>query len=187
MKSSFFTYEIFVKKIVPLIILFAINSCSKHKDEPATPELSVKGSIEFKLNGTLIRRDNDSSNVIIASCVQQAQSGPLAAMYLFGAEAGVLTSLNFPVVTDNLDLTNYHEDSASINKYFYYPFGADNNGQAALIFFKGDYFDVNITSYKNHRVSGTFSGKLTNVPNPDYFTRGSFVITDGIINNVPVF
>ena len=56
-----------------------------------------------------------------------------------------------------------------------------------MIFFNGDYLDVNISSYKDGQVSGTFAGKLTTIPEIDYSKRGEILITEGKLNNVPVY
>ena len=107
---------------------------------------------------------------------------------MLNAQKGVNTSLSFPLVTDSFHLINYHYDSTSIE-------GSENiasfivtyNGQNAMVFFSGDMFDVNIASYKNSRLSGTFSAKLTPYGSSiDYNDRGTLVITEGLINNIPV-
>jgi len=47
---------------------------------------------------------------------------------------------------------------------------------------------VKITSYTNARISGTFSGKFTPTLGnlPDYSNKGTIIITDGKLNNIPV-
>jgi len=58
------------------------------------------------------------------------------------------------------------------------------NGEIGTLSFGGDNFDINISSYKNRQISGTFSGKLSSTP--DYNKRGNLVITEGVFNGIPV-
>jgi hypothetical protein len=106
---------------------------------------------------------------------------------LLNAQNGVDNTIIAAIVTDSLNLVNYHYDSAYLHTSASGTIALAYNGQGAVIYFNGDYLDVNIFSYRNGRISGTFSAKLTPLEGGlDYNNRNSVIITDGQINNVPV-
>jgi hypothetical protein len=85
---------------------------------------------------------------------------------------------------------NYHYDSVAIYKSagLKGELLTYTNGEQADLVYSSDYFDINITSYKNGRISGTFSAKYTPFPltSTSYDLRGTVLVTEGIINEVPV-
>ena len=92
--------------------------------------------------------------------------------------------LNITIVTDSLNLGNYHLDSTSLG-----PLALKYQGQTAGIVFSGDFFNVNITGYQNSRISGTFTAKLTPISDPYYGPPrqpGSIIITEGVFDSVQV-
>jgi len=106
---------------------------------------------------------------------------------LLNAQNGVDNTIVAAIVTDSLRLINYHYDSAYMHASTSGTFALAYNGEGAVIHFNGDYLDVNIFSYRNGRLSGTFSAKLTPLAGiSDYSTRNSVIITEGEIVNVPV-
>lgn len=168
-------------------------SCSKDATGP-NGSVSGSGSIEYKVNGNFLKIENvniqNGEGVVFA---KQLQGSIIpATRYILNGQKGVNNFIGFAIVTDTLQSKEYHYDSTLIdNDLSKYSFTFDYNGQIAGLFFNGDYFDVNITSYKNSRISGTFSAKFTPLPgigggNIDYNARGSIVITDGKLNDVQV-
>lgn len=170
-----------------LFISIIFLSCGKVKDYPFQPS-SESGSIQYKLNGQLIVMDNaDTLNHGGAVIARQLKGLLPETRYLINAQNGVDNTLVAAMVTDSLQLINYYYDSAYMHTSTSGTFALAYNGQGAVIHYKGDYIDVNIFSYKNARISGTFSAKLTPLAGiTDYSNRNSVIITDGKIDNVPV-
>ena len=93
------------------------------------------------------------------------------------------------IFTDTLEAKNYHYDSVDVAGYSNYviTLRVTYQGQTSVINYKDDFADFNISSYKNSRVSGTFTGKLTPEAIPIGFGEaGSINITEGKINDVKV-
>jgi len=99
-------------------------------------------------------------------------------------QKGANNALLFAVTTASLKETSYHYDStfnpAFVNFILYY------NGQESALLFSSDVFDINISSYKNGHITGTFTGKLTPFSGSTFGERGTTIITEGVINNVSV-
>ena len=169
------------------LICFIFLSCAKEKNYPFQP-LSSAGLIQYKVNGQLVMMDNsDTVNKAGATLTRQLKGFLPETRYLFNVQNGVDNIIIASIVTDSLQLINYHYDSAYMHSSTSATFAFAYDGQGGVIHYKGDYLDVNIFSYKNARVSGTFSAKLTPLAGIlDYNNRNSVIITDGIIDNVPV-
>src|SRR4029079_5326099 len=105
--------------------------------------------------------------------------------YLLNAQKKTDNVILTTIVTDSLHEINYHYDSAynAANAGFF-EFTLESQGIVSSLYISGDYIDINITSYKNSRVSGNFTAKVS--PLSDYNTRGTVLITDGVLDNVPV-
>lgn len=149
-----------MKKLLFLLLIF--SACTKDKDNPGT---STSGSISYKvkqLQGNLVQKTR----------------------YLLNAQKGINNIFITAIVTDSLQQKNYHYDSTN-NDLGIFMFTIKSGGSQSMLFYKGDYFDVNISSYKNGRISGSFSAKITPL-SLDYNLRGTILITDGKLNNVPV-
>jgi len=170
-----------------LLISIIFLSCGKEKKYPFQPS-SQSGSIQYKINGQLIVMDNaDTLNHGGAVIARQLKGLLPETRYLINAQNGVDNTIVAAMVTDSLQLINYHYDSAFMRTSASGTFALAFNGQGAVIHYKGDYVDMNIFSYKNARISGTFSAKLTPLAGvSDYSNRNSVIITDGKIDNVPV-
>jgi hypothetical protein len=170
-----------------LFIGVILLSCGKVKNYPFEPS-SESGSIQYKINGQLTVMDNvDTLNHGGAVINRQIKGLLPDTRYLINAQNGVDNTLVAAIVTDSLQLINYHYDSVYMRTSASAIFALAYNGQGAVIHYKGDYIDVNIFSYKNSRISGTFSAKLTPLEGiADYNNRNSIIITDGKIDNVPV-
>jgi hypothetical protein len=163
-------------------------SCGKEKNYPFVPS-STSGLIQYKVNGQLVVMDNaDTINKNGVSFAKQLKGFLPETRYFLNAQKnGVDNSFVTSIVTDSLQLINYHYDSAYMHASATATFAFTYDGQGGAIYYKGDYLDVNIFSYKNARVSGTFSAKLTPLAGIlDYNNRSSVIITEGILDNVPV-
>ena len=170
-----------------LLTCIIFLSCSKEKNYPFQPS-SASGLIQYKINGQLIVMDNsDTINNAGAAFAKQLKGFLPETRYLLNAQKGVDNAIIAAIVTDSLKLINYHYDSAYLHTTASCTFALAYNGQGAVIYFNGDYLDVNIFSYRNGRLSGTFSAKLTPLAGiSDYSTRNSVIITEGKIDNIPV-
>ena len=168
------------------ILCIALLSCSKDKTNQ-TPAQSASGLIQYKVNGNLIVMDNTNILNNEGAIFAKQLKGSLLpeTRYLLNAQKGTTNIILTAIVTDSLHQINYHYDSTyAQSNPIVFSFTLDYNGDVSSLNFNGDYFDVNISSYKNSRVTGTFSARLS--PLSDYIHRGSVLITDGVINNVPV-
>ena len=172
---------------IGLLIGVIFLSCYKVKDYPFQPS-SESGSIQYKLNGQIIVMDNaDTLNHGGALISRQLKGLLPETRYLINAQNGVDNTLVAAMVTDSLQLISYYYDSAYMCTSSSATFALAYNGQGAVIHYKGDYIDVNIFSYKNGRISGTFSAKLTPLGGiADYGNRNSVIVTEGKIDNVSV-
>ena len=93
--------------------------------------------------------------------------------------------LSLSISSDSLQEINYYYDSIYQSSHpSELVFDISFNGEIGTLSFGGDNFDINISSYKSRKISGTFSGKLSSTP--DYNKRGNLVITEGVFNNIPV-
>ena len=182
-KGSFIHYR-------PYIIFFAfiILSCSKNDPESDsnTPD---PGFVEFKLNGTAVQIKH--SNIVTGSPILFYKIPPNVLpedrYSVFGLE--VNSSIDLNIFTDSLETKNYHYDSMDVDQtpYQVITLRITYNGETSVIHYKDDFADINISSYKNSRISGTFTGKLTPETLPAGFGQpGSINITEGKINEVKV-
>jgi hypothetical protein len=106
---------------------------------------------------------------------------------LDGSELNSNIELN--IFTDSLETKSYHYDSLDVksDNVYVVTLRVTYNGQTSVIHYKDDFADMNISSHKNSRVSGTFKGKLTPEILPIGFGEpGSINITEGKINEVKV-
>ena len=176
-----------MKKILYLLICVILFSCSKDKNNP-DPSQSISGSISYKVNGEIMSMNNDnlSSGEGVAFAKQLKGTGLQATRYLLNAQKGVNNVMISAITTDSLHTQSYHYDSTFIDGNFTL-FTISFNGEISQVHYNTDYFDFNITSYKDGRISGNFTAKMTPQSGLlDYKNRGSVVITEGKLNNVPV-
>ena|ERR1035437_1003670 len=171
-----------MKKLLYFITCITLFSCSK---DPNTPSgTNASGSIQYKINGNLVVMDNVdllTGQYVIFS--KQLKGSVLTqTQYTLNAQKGANNFMIMTIITDSLKTINYHYDSLSS----YLSFIIDYNGQASALLFKNDYFDVNITSYQNARISGTFTAKYTPYSTTGFGQYGSTLITEGKLNNVQV-
>lgn len=173
------------------IIVFATIFLSCKKDDQNSPDSpSTPGSISYKVNGVQVTMDNKNllSGEGVMFAKQLEGSVVASTRYLMNAQKGVNNLSTFAIVTDSLKTTNYHYDSAYNNKNFgLFMFTVMADGNQSMLYYNSDYLDINITSYKNGRISGTFSAKTTPMKGGlNYDNKGTILITDGKLNNVPV-
>jgi hypothetical protein len=173
-----------------LFTLLVFASCSK---DAANPSATGTGSIEYKVNGVLIKMDNANIQNGEGVAFAKQLKGSLISQtrYLLNAQKGVNNAMTITLVTDSLLQTSYHYDSTIVyNNVLTHTFGIVNSSNLSTLFYNGDVFDVIITAYSNGRISGTFSGRLTPFASiggiPNYDNRSSTLITEGKLINVPV-
>lgn len=173
-----------------LLLLFCVVffSCSKEPTAPP-PAKNVLGILEYKVNGELVTTDNKNvaNGEFILFSKDLKDNFLIQTRYLIKAEKSIDNAFVFAIVSDTLQTINYHYDSAGVN---HQPTGfvlaLAFKGDESEIVYTGDFFDINITSYKNTRISGTFSAKLTPEKNLfDYNNRGTTIISDGIFRELP--
>jgi len=126
---------------------------------------------------------SNGENVVFA---KQLKGGVVpATRYLMNSQRGSNNVLLLSIASDSLQEINYYYDSTyQSNHPSELVFDISFNGEIGTLSFGGDNFDINISSYKNRQISGTFSGKLSSTP--DYNKRGNLVITEGVFNGIPV-
>jgi hypothetical protein len=174
-----------MKKLLYFITCITLFSCSKDSNTPSGTNAS--GSIQYKVNGNLIVIDNvDILSGQYAIFYKLLKGSTLVeTVYELNAQKGANNVLAFALVSDSLKQISYHYDSIDVfTNPTAFNFALGYNGQLGAIFYNGDMLDVNISSYKNSRITGTFSAKLS--PGSDYNQRGTVLITEGVINNVQV-
>lgn len=182
---------IYMKILLTILLYITLFSCSRDTNNNLTNQIvqSAAGSVQYKVNGTLVVIDHVDlvrgqytlfyKQLIPGSALTETR-------YMLNAQSWADNILAFSIVTDSLNLVNYHIDSTSyVSSYYRHPFGLKYNGQHAAIIFSGDFFDLYITGYQNSRISGTFTAKLTAYSNT-FRQPGSTIITEGIIHNVQV-
>lgn len=176
-----------MKKIF-LILLLSITffSCSKEKNDTGKTD---SGSIEYKVNGSLITMSNSNiQNGEGVAFAKQLIGIVPETRYLLNAQKGINNVVILTIVTDSLLTTSYHFDSTYNDAHsgsFLVTLQA--SGKKSMLYFDGDYLDVNISSYSKAHISGTFNGKLTPVNGGlDYNSKGSVIITEGKLKNIPV-
>ena len=179
-----------MKHLVYFFLSLTLLSCSKSSNSPVQ-STSTSGSIQYKINGDLFTIDNANLlNGEEVSVTRQLHGiGLPQTRYLLNAQIKPDFFLTITLVTDSLYEINYHYDSATVsNNFAEFTFDLDNKGQFRSLYFSTDHVDVNISSYKNSRVNGTFTGRLSEVTGSlsDYYKRGSIYITEGVFANVPV-
>ena len=184
MVKSLFTLHRFYPYII--FFLFISLSCSK-KNSDSNLNIPDPGFVEFKLNGSVIQIKH--SNIVTGSPVffWKPVGAPPPRYSLLALESN--SNLDLNILTDSLETKNYHYDSLAVHDSLNYVIAlrVTYNGQTSVIHFKDDFADINISSYKNSRISGTFTGKLTPEAMPFGFGQpDSINITEGKINEVMV-
>ena len=166
-------------------ITILLSSCFKKSIADAMLD-SAKGAtatLSYEINGTPVTiserdADNQSGGYYTLSCVK-SNGYDLSGVSSFG-------EFTFTFPTDSLKVGNYKYTSGSGPMYI-----TDYNGQPCYVAGPTDNMNFNVTSYKDGRISGNFTGQITpsvtqgtygNV----YGAFGSVVIKNGFFSNVPV-
>ena len=173
--------------VCPYIIffLFIILSCSKSNSgsDSKTPD---PGFVEFKINGGSAVHI-EYSNPIYHYALLFYKDARYSLSAFFGNEAN--STIDLTIFTDSLETKNYHYDSLDVERSDLHviTLRITDKDQTWLIHYKGDFADINISSYKDSRISGTFTGKLTpRLSNGGFGPAGTINITEGKINEVKV-
>ena len=183
MKRLFIKYGVYLS-----IIFISFNLSCKKSNSNSGPTTPDPGFVEFKINGTAVKVTYPTyayEQLLLFSKVPPFRTG---ARYSLNG-SGLNTNIELNIFTDTLETKNYHYDSVDVAGYSNYviTLRVTYQGQTSVINYKDDFADFNISSYKNSRVSGTFTGKLTPEAIPIGFGEaGSINITEGKINDVKV-
>jgi hypothetical protein len=173
------------------LTLFAVtillSSCFKQSIADAMLNTAKGGTatLSYEINGTPAKisvrdADNQTGGYYTLSCGKANYGYVLSGVTDLG-------EFTFTFNTDSLKAGNYKYTS-----YYYRDmYVTDFQGRPCYIAGPTDNMDVNITSYKNGRVSGNFTGQVTPATsqpfgNNVYGTFGSVVIKNGSFSNVPV-
>ncbi len=168
------------------VILFAVtvllSSCLKQsiadamldsgKDETAT--------LSYEINGTAVKvsvrdADNQAGGYYTLACYKS-------------------NGYHFSGITDNGEFTfRFYTDSLKVGNYNYTATGeyVTDFGHPCYMAGPTDYMNINVTSYKNGRISGNFTGQISPATTqgpygPVFGAYGSVVIRNGLFSNVPV-
>jgi hypothetical protein len=168
------------------VMLFAVtvllSSCLKQSIADAMLD-SAKGetvTLSYEINGTPVKvsvrdADNQSGGYYTLACYKS--NG-----YHFSGSTGN-GEFAFSFYTDSLKVGNYKYTATQeyITDFGFpcYMAGATDN------------MNINVTSYKNGRISGNFTGQISPAPmqgpyGPVFGAYGSVVIKNGLFSNVPV-
>lgn len=181
-----------------LSLFFTVLIFTACTSEDPGPNPVQSGTISFKVNGSqftftgMYGQSNPNYNTPdyeYASSKKIIGSSNLPpVIYNFTAQKGTVSStqkiFNFWVAKDTLTLGTYHYDSTTAGGNTEITWS--NNSTSHVLAFAGDTFSCTIASYANGKINGTFKAKLTPITGGLYGIHGSTLITDGIINNVPV-
>ena len=164
--------------------------CCKKSDTDNKPKTSA-GSIQYKVNGNLVVIDNVDTSQYVTFCKRIFPPLPNIVYELLAQKSGLNNVIHFIIISGNLEPINYHYDIADVidpNISFFC--GINYNLIPSYVLWEGDYLDINISSYKNSRITGTFTAKLTpsplNVSDNGWSQRGTTLITEGKLDNVKV-
>jgi hypothetical protein len=176
-----------MKKIISLLFLIAIlTSCSKNENN--TVETIDDGAFQYKVNGNLITINGANVSSSEYSVFFKQLQGTIIPQtrYMFNGQKGNNNVWVFGIKTDSLKIQSYSFDSTylSISSI---PTTMTYNGLQSGLLYNGDNLKINITSYSNGLISGTFTGKFTPFPAsglPNYSTRGNTIISEGEFKNI---
>jgi hypothetical protein len=183
MKRLFIKYGVYLS-----IIFISFNLSCKKSNSNSGPTTPDPGFVEFKINGTPVKMIY--SNYVYQYSLLFFKIPPINTRTRYSLDGTLLNNeIELNIFTDTLEAKNYHYDSVDVAGYSNYviTLRVTYQGQTSVINYKDDFADFNISSYKNSRVSGTFTGKLTPEAIPIGFGEaGSINITEGKINDVKV-
>ena len=169
-------------------IIVLLSSCLKQSIADAmlnrSGQLSPTATLKYEINGAPV-----------TVSVKNAANQPIGSRTLYCEKAGgyILSggtgpeALIFTFYTDSLKPGNYEYISSYGRSYV-----TTFEGRAQYVYGPTDHMRFTVTSHKDGRISGTFSGQLTPVIrtgaiNDEYGTFGSVVIRNGSFKDVPVY
>ncbi len=172
------------------VTLFAVtilfSSCFKKSIADAMLNTAKGGTatLSYEINGTPVTisvrdADNQVGGYYSLSC-EKYNGYNLNGMSNYG-------EFTFSFYTDSLKPGNYNYTSL----YYRGMYITDFQGKPCYIAEATDNMNVNVTSYKNGRINGNFTGQLTPAVTQGsygnvYGASGSVVIKNGSFSNVPV-
>ncbi|HEV7330673.1 MAG TPA: hypothetical protein VGN63_06515 [Flavisolibacter sp.] len=165
-----------------------LSSCLKHSIEDAmlngSGSQSTTATLRYEINGNPVTLSvKNAGNQAVGS----------RTLYCEKAVGYVLSGVSsagefvFTFYTDSLMVGNYSYTS-NLGPLFVTTF----EGKPQYVYGPSDHMNFSVTSHKDGRISGKFSGQLTpaivpGYPNNVYGTPGSVLIRNGSFDNVPVF
>ncbi len=156
-------------------------SCNKGSNNSPTV---ADGTLQYKINDTLVTMQNvnvGAGQYVIFS--KQLQGSFFQnASYRLEAQTGVNNAIAFAIGTDSLKAQNYVVDTSTL-RLTGLPTTLVFMANISTLYYSSDYLKINITSYTNGFISGSFSGKLSPLP-LSFDTRGTTIITDGVFRNI---
>ncbi len=171
-----------------LLIVIALSVLISCSQDPGVNSLA-DGEFQYKVNGSLVKISNVSisSGEYVIFFKQIAGSLITQTRYMLNAQKGTNNIWAFGIPTDSLRIQTYSLDTTSINTLGIIC-TMTYNGQQSALFYGGDFLTINITSYSNSLISGTFSAKFTPFSSlgmpPNYLNRGTTIITEGEFKNI---
>ena len=167
-----------------LAVTVLASSCLKQSIADAMlqktegPTATIQYEINGKRLGLSVRGADNQPPLYSLSCQK-------AGGYVF---SGIVGDIDFVYTfyTDSLTVGNYQYTSNYGASYV-----TTFEGRPQYVYGPTDHMRFTVTSYKDGRISGTFSGQLTPAVqvgtfNNVYGTPGSVVIKNGTFTNVPV-
>lgn len=159
-----------------------LSSCLKQSVAEAMLD-SAKGetaTLSYEINGTAVKvsvrdADNRSGGYYTLACYKSNA-------YHFSGATGN-GEFTFSFYTDSLKVGNY--------KYTATQEYITDFGFPCYMAGPTDNMNINVTSYKNGRISGNFTGQISPAPmqgpyGPVFGAYGSVVIKNGLFSNIPV-
>ena len=171
-----------------IFFLFINLSCSKN-NSGSDPNISDEGYVDFKINGSAVHIKYSNPVYHYVLFFQKIPPITTGTRYSLSGGDEENSSIDLNIFTDSLETKNYHYDSLDVERSYVYviTLRITYSNQTSVIHYKGDFVDINISSYKGSRISGTFTGQLTPQLNTGGFgTAGSINITEGKISEVKV-
>ena len=184
-----------MKTSLLIILSICIISCSKNKQSPArpTPHPQVdSSSISFRFNDTLVtikgglnsyltNREGVYASKVLTSYPKW--------VYNISAQSGFYNDLLLQIYTDSLLVQPYNYFLTQ-PYYWVVPdqglfLGIQYKNRDYQIYLPNDSVNVNITSFSNGYISGTFSADLTPMDSANPVS-GSTKITDGSFQNLQI-
>ncbi len=173
-----------MKAILVLIFSLVLFSCSRDNDLPTPNTTDADREISFMIDGTNKsykgQQTTLNGGVGVHGFRMLGTPGFTSTVYGFNGNNGVENSILINILTgnDTLKLMNYR-----VTTGLHMIRVAGQNYQTLG---PGDFIDINITTYSNGEVSGTFGGKISKMTNNGSTPGQSVNVTNGVIKNVKI-